>query len=186
MYANTYNLSIWFYKKNYKNFSHTMCLNTNETPTYVSKWNEYTMFMLLDLQRNAQKYQWLHQSKWVWFEPIYSWGRKLVVISFLVITGLLLLWIWLATLCYHYVQNFEFLHTWYAAFMNLVSHFHSREFLPITGLLLCNIQLAALLQYRLQWIIFQNYNFTPKLSITILWPKMLWIVLNRSNFRISK
>ena len=154
MYPNTYNLSIWFYKKDYKNFSHTMCLNTNESPICVNKWNKYTTFILLDLQRKCSKYQWLHHLECVWFEPIYTWGRKLTVIDFLVITGLPLLWIWLATSCYRYVKKFEFLNIRYAAFMNPVSRFHSREFLPITGLPFCNIQLAALLQCWLPWTIF--------------------------------
>ena len=54
MDLNTYNLSIWFYKKKHKNYSHTMCLNTNQSSICVNNWNEYTKFMLLDLQRNAQ------------------------------------------------------------------------------------------------------------------------------------
>ena len=56
VYSNTYNLSIWFYKKNYKTFSHTMCLNTNESPICVNKWNGYAKFILFDLQRKCSKY----------------------------------------------------------------------------------------------------------------------------------
>ena len=36
VYSNTYNLSIWFYKKDYKNFSHTISLNTNESSICVN------------------------------------------------------------------------------------------------------------------------------------------------------
>ena len=142
MCPNTYNLSIWFYKNDYKKFSHIMCLNTNEMSICVNKWNEYKVYTFR-FAENCSKYQLLHHLKWVWFESIYSWGRKLAVIDFLVITGLPLLWIRLAASCYCYVKKFKFLSIRYAAFMNLVSRFYSSKFLPINGLLLCNIRLVA-------------------------------------------
>ena len=62
VYPNTYNLSIWFYKKDYKTFSHTMCLNTNESSIYVNKWNKYKVYALR-FAKNCSKYQWLHYLK---------------------------------------------------------------------------------------------------------------------------
>ena len=113
------------------------------------------------------KYQWLHHIKWIRFEPFYSWRRKLAVIDFLVITGLSFLWIRLAASCYHYVKKFKFLHIRYAAFMNSVSHFYSREFLPIIGLPLSSIRLAACYSELFFKIIILPQNF----FISVLWPK---------------
>ena len=86
------------------------------------KWNEYKVYALR-FAENCSKYQWLHHVEWVWFEPIYSWGSKLAVIDFLVITSLPLLWIQLAASCYRYVQKFEFLNICYATLLNPVSRF---------------------------------------------------------------
>ena len=67
VYPNIYNLLIWFYKNDYKTFSHTMYLNTNESSICVNKWNKYKVYALRFAEK-CSKYQLLHHLKWIGFE----------------------------------------------------------------------------------------------------------------------
>ena len=109
----------------------------------------------------------MHHLEWVWFEPIYSWGRKLAVIDFLVITGLPLLWIRLALHVTVMLKNLNFC---------------------TSGMLLSWIRLAAFLQWLFSKIIvlpqiFIKLYYSPKSHKTLQKSPIIEFLNNACHFQ---